>query len=389
MNSVKNLDLKINFVYLIVCSFVLLPLPFDFLFKLGIVESPYSAIIRATILLLLIWAKREHFRINFVLLALAIFIAITAVILAKNVVGEYGTPYLIIKIMAVVCLAVIVGSLININEARLILKIFLVVYAVNAITIVAGAIFGLQIFDAGNLSYRFGYSGLLPGAGNESANLLMILFTAIYLNTFHINYLKIGIRSGYLIFICILMSMLLSGSKLATLYPLVLFISHRLTFRGLPFVALSVSALSTMIYLYIDKLAVIYGYFVNSYASKGLISALLASRDERVVDYDFDFSLVSFLLCSASKIVNVEMDFLTVYFNLGFFGFLMLCVPFIYYLVPKIKSRISLAYSLTLVAMIFFAGHVMESAFLILPLIALSKVFLKYDGKSLQNTQLI
>lgn len=384
MKSIEDKKSGIVFSYFYFCAFayVLLPIPFDFLTKLELLTLPISAIIRVTILLLFILYKNQYLKKYSVLLVLTIFSSIFAILLTKNIFFvDFGTPYLFFKMMVVVGLAVLLTNVMNVKEFILIAKIFLVIYALNSILIIIGAFFGIQIFDAGGPSYRFGYSGILPGAGNESAIFLMIMFTAIYLNTYHFNYLEMSKFNNYIILLCFLISMLLSGSKLAMLYPFVLFMSHRMTFRYSYIVVTSIGIISYLFYLNLERMQLIFGYFYNYYNDRGIISMLLANRNTRIASYDFDFSLVGFLIGNSSEMVNFEMDILTVYYNLGIIGIIMLCIPFLWCVVPRIRSRISLAYTTSFLVTIFFTGHIIESGFTLVPLVALSKIFLKYDRK--------
>ena len=377
----KKSGIVFNYFYVCAFAYVLLPIPFDFLAKLEVLTLPISAAIRVTILLLFVLYKSQYLKKYPVLLVLTIFSSIFAILLAKNILVNFGTSYLLFKMMVVVGMAVILTNVINVKELILITKIFLVIYALNSIFIIIGAFFGIQIFDAGGPSYRFGYSGILPGAGNESAIFLMIMFTAIYLNTYHFNYLKISKSNSYLILLCFLISMLLSGSKLATLYPFVLFISHRMTFRYSYIVLVSIASILYLLYLNLERMLSIFSYFYSYSNKEGIISMLLASRNHRVANYDFDFNFTGFLIGNSSEMVNFEMDILTVYYNLGIIGIIMLCIPFLWCVVPRIRSRISLAYTTSFLVTIFFTGHIIESGFLLVPLVALSKIFLKYDRK--------
>ena len=379
----KKSGIVFSYFYVCALAYVLLPIPFDFLAKLELLTFPISAIIRVTILLLFITYKNQYLKKYSVLLVLTIFSSIFAILLAKNILINFGTPYLFLKMMVVVGMAVILTNVMNVKELILITKIFLVIYALNSIFIIIGAFFDIQIFNAGGPSYRFGYSGILPAAGNESAILLMIMFTAIYLNTYHFNYLEISKSNSYIILLCFLISMLLSGSKLATLYPFVLFISHRMTFRHSYIVLTSIASILYLLYVNLERILSIFDYFYNYYNDRGIISMLLASRNTRLANYDFDFNLIGFLIGNSSDMINFEMDILTVYYNLGVIGLIMLCIPFLWCVVPRIRSRISLAYSSSILVTIFFTGHIIESGFIVVPLIALSKIFFKYDRQSI------
>jgi hypothetical protein len=375
---------KINYFYLLACIYVLLPIPFDFLYKTEVLMLPVSAALRVTILLLMIWLKRHRLRISSLCLVLAIFCIFTIILGAKNTIGQYGSPYLIVKMVVVVGLVIILYDTLSTDDSTVLIKFFLVIYSANVIPVMLGATFGIDEFKTGGSNHRFGYSGLLPTAGNESAIFLMVMFTAVYFNRFHTNYLNIKPSYSACILISILISMVLTGSKLATLYPIILFISHRLTTRHSHWVILLVSTICILIYTNIEKIRVVYSYLFDYYSARGLLSTLLMSRDTRLASYDLEFSNLGFFLGNARSMVNLEMDFFTIYYNLGVFGLIILLGPFFYHLIPRLRTRISFAYSISLTTTIILTGHVVESGFLLVPLVALSKVLSDYERNPLR-----
>ena len=86
----------------------------------------------------------------------------------------------------------------------------------------------------------------------------------------------------------------------------------------------------------------------------------IKKRFDDAYDKPVDFSLVGFLIGNSSEMVNFEMDILTVYYNIGIIGVIMLCIPFLWCVVPRIRSRISLAYTTSFLVTIFFTGHIIE-----------------------------
>ena len=131
---------KINYFYLLACIYVLLPIPFDFLYKTEVLMLPVSAALRVTILLLMIWLKRHRLRISSLCLVLAIFCIFTIILGAKNTIGQYGSPYLIVKMVVVVGLVIILYDTLSTDDSTVLIKFFLVSLLITVIIILFASI---------------------------------------------------------------------------------------------------------------------------------------------------------------------------------------------------------------------------------------------------------
>ena len=374
---------NIKFFYLLVLCYVILPVPFDFFYKTEVLTLPFSAALRTAILLLLIWSSRHRLRSSSLFSVLVIFCVFTVILFTKNIFGHFGSPYLIVKIAAVVGLVILMDDTLKVEDSVVLIKLFLLTYSLNVIPTALGAIYDITEFSWGS-SERFGYSGLLPDAGNEAAVFLMVMFTAAYVNHFYFNYLNISRLFSASLLMIIFTCMVLMGSKLTILYPLIILICHRLSLRQGYLILLLISIGGLAVYMNAGYIRSMYSYLFDYYSDRGLLSTLLMSRDTRLSSYDLDFSISGMFLGNAGPMVNFEMDFFTIYYNLGVFGLITLMLPFGYYVIPRIRTRISLGYSLSLVGAIFLAGHIIESGFLLLPLVALSKILSHYERKKLR-----
>lgn len=351
--------------------FVLLPIPFDFLLKQNLADLPITAILRGGLIALLIF--RASIDPTAILAVLVLLIAITAVLLFKNFDGNFGLPYLILKIGFVVSLGMLLSTVMQRPLALKLLKYFLVVYSINVIPILLGVIFSIDAF-ATAATYRFGYSGLLPGAGNEAAILLVILFTAIFVNNTRGNLLEFSELSSKLVFLSIFLSCVFSGSKLATLYPFLVVLLWYFRLRKLWVFALMMVLAIASVSWFANQLLETFSYLVRYYNESGLLSAVLADRDTKLVEAGIGISTLDLLVGGATRATNLEMDIMTVYFNLGLFCLALVCVMFFRVSIFWPQDRVSFLYVFTIVFCTFFVGHVFESGFLIVPLVTLAAI---------------
>ena len=358
--------------------YVVLPLPFDILLKQDVIAFPVTALIRGAIIALFI--LRANLEVKAILAALILVTEVALVLLLKNTGGSYGLPYLVVKIVAIVCLGTLFSNVLHRQLAVKIIKYFLVVYSLNVLLVLSGVIFNIDTFALAD-SDRFGYTGLLPSAGNEAAILLIILFTAIFVNNTKRKFLDLTRFNSRLVFFCIFLSCSLSGSKIATLYPFLMIMLWYFRFKTLwLFITIACSAILSA-YWFAQELSEVFAYLVRYYNEKGLVSMLFADRISNILEVDLEISAHNLMIGAATQVTNLEMDILTTYFNLGFLSLLIIVTMFYRIAIFWPRDRISLFYVSTIIFCSFFVGHVFESGFLIVPLVALTFILRSIDAK--------
>jgi len=272
-----------------------------------------------------------------------------------------------------------------------ILKTFYVMIAFYAVTIIAGAIFNIEMFHYYSTE-RWGVKGVII-AGNEVSGLLVAALGILLIND--------RTRSNILLIILVALAMVLCGTKAALLGLVMIMTAHYLSSGGLASVAkLAVVFLTVLVIcgmIYSNNLAVqeailnsvaYFEYQFDNYANGSVFTLLLSGRDLKldvVVNDIINTNIIHFFVGGYPiSGYMIEMDLFDYIALSGVIG----AAVYFYFWIAEwkgmqggYKKRFTYSFLLTFIALGFMGGHMFYSA-VAAPFLAFMVLSLKEDSKS-------
>ena len=247
--------------------------------------------------------------------------------------------------------------------------------------IIAGALFGIEMFESYKTIERFGYKGIIL-AQNEASGLIFVALLIVGLKALT-NTLK-TIDKGLLIITSI--ASLLLGTKPGLIMPVailaIIYISNKGYIKALP--KITTTTIYSLIiaitaYLYIPSISNAInsslGYFMyqfENYANGSLFTLLLSGRDNKL-----EYAITNYILQNPAYIFTggypigeylVEIDFIDLSLMFGIPIFVIYLLGLYNIFKTTKNTKLSRYYTLAFISILLLtntAGHILTSALLI------------------------
>jgi hypothetical protein len=276
------------------------------------------------------------------------------------------------------------------KDQDLVFKLFEVIILIQAATIILGFLLKLEIFSSYGQDYRFGYKGLIPAQNEVSGFFLIAIFYLLW---------KIAYKQkGIVLLLTVLIAGMLTGAKVALLFPLLLVLylviwTRRFLYKRI-FWILFVSILIFLTVLVIkqeyiqQRLSPTFAYF-NYQLSAGnnpnYFSIFMSGRDLYINSlFSNIFNNIGFhnILIGGHNLAesSTETDFLDIFLFIGFIGLIIFYASYFRLLFSPRNGKFymhRLIFVITWLGVSLVAGHLLFSAinsmYLAILLLAYSK----------------
>jgi hypothetical protein len=262
------------------------------------------------------------------------------------------------------------------------LRVLLIIFWANAIFIIIGFLFDIQVFQTYFYGERFGYKGLF-----ERSTYVSYIFVFIFIYYYY-NW-QIYKDKKWLIYL--LMAFLISifvGTKRIYLCLMLLSIFH--FFYGKPYTKkwFYIFVISLILLIIVLKKNIFefltnrFGIFIDIYQNEGFITTFTSYRSNLLIDYAHLFihnhwSFLNYIFGGGFfSLMQPEMDLIDAYLFFGIFGPLIYLFIYRNYLFNyKIKSPIVWFYVLLIIILALFSSGIIFSADFAIPIIIFSSYF--------------
>lgn len=317
--------------------------------------------------------KRDFYK---TLIPLLFLIWLVLLIFLKN---ENRTGlYWAIKVLTVLLITHIFHYYLPKIDLKRIVNILITLYIINFFIIILGIYFEINVLKMEPLSsYRFGWSGMLPYSGNE---LIYPLGYSLFL--FQTNG-RFKNPKDYILIVPIILTLLLVGLKSGILAVLIwlLFVQKPRKIRQFIYYSI-LPVLISVIVIFKEQILIIYGYWVDMFNKFNLLGFLLSGRNERLGEVTNSLTTITLFKGTFPYWNNVEMD----YFNLTlFFGIpigTLLYVAILKNIIILKNYKNNLGINLFILLTSFFAGHLIESVYSIIPLLLFRESIIRFSSIS-------
>ncbi|MCI0521776.1 MAG: hypothetical protein L0Z70_16135 [Chloroflexi bacterium] len=340
-----------------------------------------SIIVRALSLLyfLTLLFGNQRGRTILVLIAVLLIALLTAGVAVTSVGSVYlwfENINLLFKLIFVfVCWGVLRRYFNTPEEKNRLFRLFETIIMIQALAIIAGFLFRVEILSSYGQNYRFGYKGLIP-AQNEVSGLFLIA-VCYYL------WKVIAHRAGIIQLLIVIFAGLLTGTKVALIFPILLafyginwsrrFLKKRI-FRIL---GASFMILLIMAFVYKDKILErvsptikYFNYQLSAGNNPTQFSLFMSGRDVLIKklfqEGDQEISSFYYLIGGHNlTISSTETDALDVFLFTGSVGLVLFYIPYLKLLLsPRNKKYYihQLIFAFTWLGVSTLAGHLVFSA---------------------------
>lgn len=273
-------------------------------------------------------------------------------------------------------------------------RVFEMIVLVQSIAIILGFVFKLDIFSSYGQDYRFGYKGLIP-AQNEVSGFFIIAM-------FYFLWKVVEQRKGIVKLIIVLLAGLLTGAKVALIFPLLLLVYFMIWTRGflsrkvfwflcLFFVILIPTIVLNFDYL-IERLTPTFQYFSYQLSignNPNSFSLFMSGRDlyvQNSIQQIFSNKGIHNILFGGHNLTvnSTETDFVDVFLFIGSIG---LVIFYLFYLKILLNPRNGvinkhqLIFAIVWIGVSTVAGHLVFSAINSMYLAILLLAFTGYQIK--------
>jgi len=246
-------------------------------------------------------------------------------------------------------------------------RILYIIFIFNAIFILIGVIFEVELFKTAiGKEYRFGYNGLISASANESAFIIVLSIIFFYFKTFFIE------KKISLSFIFIIITSLFVGQKTIYLFLLLLtiyHILHFLTIKNIPKYSLIFFATTYIAILFFnsEEFDIYFSYFIYAIDKFDFITMLLGGRNDIILkefpEVISNWNILNLFIGGRdNELYIMESEYLDLFLSFGILGTIIYLFVFYNLYIYKIKHSFLkfMLFSLLLIAM--FSGHFFTSA---------------------------
>ncbi|WP_046755334.1 hypothetical protein [Kordia jejudonensis] len=243
-----------------------------------------------------------------------------------------------------------------------IIKILIIFAKVNAIFIVLGLLFDINVFKSYPYTNRFGFNGLLPIQGAGTFYYIFVISIVYYKGfTEYRNFKKIN-RSTLLDFIILVVAALLLGTKGAYLFLFLLLLAD-VFFRQerKRLVYFTVGSLTLLFVFFSEKIAInmlkLMDLSTTIYTDNGLITVLLSYRDLLFISameyIEINWNAINYLIGGTNfTILKVEIELVDIFLFFGVVGIIIYLFFVKSYLFSKKEAILNI-----ILILIFFIGN--------------------------------
>lgn len=254
-------------------------------------------------------------------------------------------------------------------------KIFEIIILVQSVTIILGFLFKLDIFSSYGQDYRFGYKGLIP-AQNEVSGFFII---AMY----YFLWKVVDQHKGIIQLLIVLLAGLLTGAKVALIFPLLLLIylliwtRAFLSRRVFLFLCLFLLILAPVVIFNLDhiseRLSPTFQYFSYQLSvgnNPDYFSLFMSGRDlyiQNSIQQIFSNKGIHNILFGGHNltVTSTETDFLDVFLFIGSIGLIIFYLFYLKILLNPQKGALNkhqLIFAVVWIGVSSVAGHLVFSA---------------------------
>jgi hypothetical protein len=273
-------------------------------------------------------------------------------------------------------------------------RVFEIIILVQSIAIILGFIFKLDIFSSYGQDYRFGYKGFIP-AQNEVSGFFIIA-------VFYYLWKVVNQHKGIVQLLIVLLAGLLTGAKVALIFPLLLLVYFLIWTRGflsrkvfwflcLFFVILIPTIVMNFDYL-LERLNPTFQYFSYQLSvgnNPDSFSIFMSGRDlyvQNSIQQIFSNKGILNLLFGGHNlsVTSTETDFLDVFLFIGSIGLILFYLFYLKILLnPRngVINKHQLIFAVVWIGVSSVAGHLVFSAINSMYMAILLLAFTSYQIK--------